>query len=66
MYKDFLAAYINLEPAPALPALPPVPEASDGAPVDPANPVVPRLALFGVEFPPLERDQELLALLQTM
>jgi hypothetical protein len=63
MYKDFLAAYINLEPAPALPS---VPEASDGAPVDPANPVVPRLALFGVEFPPLERDQELLALLQTM
>lgn len=66
-YKDFLAYYVNkLTPVP-ITTLPAVPEAHDSIPSDnAANPIVPRLSLPGVEFPPLEQDEEVLTLLQDL
>ena len=58
VYKEFLAAYVKV---PSITTMTAVPE---GASSNASSPVVPRLDIAGVTFPPLEKDQEILKLLE--
>jgi len=59
VYKEFLSAYVKVPTVPMLTTVNEGMVSSSRA----GSPVVPRLAIAGVVFPPLNEDEEVLALL---